>query len=320
MRHRRQEDLLDQIDRHVVVAAHQRQRAGQARHLDSRARAGAGLDGRVAARLAHQRDQVGDHLLVDGNGVHHPLPLVEAGLADHRREPTPRVVAAVLLDDPLLIVVAGVAERELHHEAVELRHRQREQVRALQVHGGDDEERVRQVIGLALNRDRLLLHRLEEAALGLGSEQVDLVAQHEVGEDRAAVEDQGAGAEFVAGKAEDVLRQQIDRALNTAEALNRDVLRGQVGVRDLAGHAVRAVVAWAPPPVDRLRQRAGQGGLADAVGVRQDHVPAGDLGGDQVFQGARVDVDQRAYVVQQTLNLGADRLRLGGAEDGMPVA
>ena len=190
VRHRRREDLLDQVDRDPVVAAYQRQRTRQPRHLDPGTRTGPGLDRRVTACLADQRHQVGDHFLVDGDRIHHRLPLVEPFLRHHRREAAPGVVAAVLVHDALLVVVAGITQGELHHETVELRHRQREQVRALEVHGGDDEERVGQVVGVALDRDRLLLHRLEEAALGLGGEQVDLVAQHEVGEDRTAVEDQ----------------------------------------------------------------------------------------------------------------------------------
>ena len=168
MRHCRCEDLLDQVDRHPVVAAHQRQRTRQPRHLDPGAGAGPGLDSGVAARLADQRHQVGDHFLVDGDRIHQRLPLVETLLRHHRREAAPGVVAAVLVHDALLVVVARVTEGELHHEAVELRHRQREQVRALEVHGGDDEERIGQVVGAALDRDRLLLHGLKEAALGLG--------------------------------------------------------------------------------------------------------------------------------------------------------
>ena len=319
VRHRRHKDLLDQVDRHPVIAPHQRQRARQTRHLDSRARAGAGLDGRVAARLANQRHQVGHHLVVDGDRVHHVLPPVEPVLRDHRGETAPGIVAPVLVDDALLVVIAGVPQGELHHEAVELRHRQREQVRAPEVHGGDDEERVGQVIGIALDRDSLLLHRLEEAALGLGREQVDFVAQHEVGEDRAAVEDQGTGAEFVAGEAEDVLRQQVDRALDAAEAPDRHVFGRYVGYRPVGARKLPVVagvaVAARPDPVDRLRECSGERGLADAVGVREDHVAAGDLGGDQVLQRARVDVDQRADVVDQALDLGTDRLRLGSTED-----
>ena len=56
------------------------------------------------------------------------------------------------------------------------------------------------------------------------------------------------------------------------------------------------------------------------MGVGQDHVTAGDLGCDQVLQRPRVDVDQRADVVQQAPDLGTDSLRLGGAEDRVAFA
>ena len=54
--------------------------------------------------------------------------------------------------------------------------------------GGQHEERRRQPVRRAGDGDRPLLHRLEQGRLGLGRGPVDLVGQHQVGEDRPALE------------------------------------------------------------------------------------------------------------------------------------
>ena len=80
-------------------------------------------------------------------------------------------------------------DAQLEHEAVELRLGQR--VRPLhldRVLRRQHEERRRQRVGLLADRDRLLLHRLEQRRLRLGRRAVDLVGQHDVREDRPALE------------------------------------------------------------------------------------------------------------------------------------
>jgi hypothetical protein len=53
--------------------------------------------------------------------------------------------------------------------------------------GGDDEERRGQRPGLALDRDLVLLHRLEQGALGLRPARIDLVGEQHMREHRAGV-------------------------------------------------------------------------------------------------------------------------------------
>jgi hypothetical protein len=80
-----------------------------------------------------------------------------------------------------------IADAELEHEAVDLRLRQRIGALLLdRVLRGEHEERPRQRERLAAQRDLMLLHRLEQRRLDLGRRAVDLVGQHDVGEDRAA--------------------------------------------------------------------------------------------------------------------------------------
>ena len=81
------------------------------------------------------------------------------------------------------------ADVQLEEEAVELRLGQR--VGALhldRVLRGQDEERSRQRVADRADGHGLLLHGFEQRRLGLGRGAVDLVGQHEVGEDRPGLE------------------------------------------------------------------------------------------------------------------------------------
>ena len=78
-----------------------------------------------------------------------------------------------------------VADPELEHEAVELGLGQRIGALLLdRVLGGQHEERLGQRVGLPADGDLVLLHGLQQRGLGLGRGAVDLVGQHDVGEDR----------------------------------------------------------------------------------------------------------------------------------------
>ena len=81
----------------------------------------------------------------------------------------------------------GYAHVQLEHEAVDLRLGQR--IRPFLLDGvlrGEHEERLGQLERLPADGDLLLLHRLEQRRLHLGRRAVDLVGEHDVGEDRAA--------------------------------------------------------------------------------------------------------------------------------------
>ena len=139
-------------DRHVlhvvgcdeVAFGGRRPRAGRAQQGD-----------RAAGR--HAEPQVGvvaggggepDDVVVDAarhvdpvDGVDH---LLELGGVGDRADDVVALVAVVLLEQPHLGVVVGVAEAEPHREAVELDVGQRERaLEVLRVLGGDDEERPR---------------------------------------------------------------------------------------------------------------------------------------------------------------------------------
>ena len=113
--------------------------------------------------------------------------------------------------------------------------------------GRQHEERIGQVVGGAAGGDLVLLHRLEQRGLGLGRRAVDLVGQHDVGEDRALHEPERAPA-------------------------GGQVLLDDVGAGDVARHQVGRELDPVERQVERLRhglhhQRLGQAGHADQQGV-----------------------------------------------------
>jgi hypothetical protein len=131
-----------------------------------------------------------------------------------------------------------------------------------------------------------LLHALEQPGLGLGRGAVDLVHEHDVCEDRAGPELEPVLALVEDVRADDVRRQQVGGALDAG------VLR-----------------------VDRAGERAGQGGLADARVVLDQHVALREEGNEHVPQHPRRRLHSPRDVVAQAdaelRDLGRVELRDG---------
>ena len=88
-------------------------------------------------------------------------------------------------EDAFFLLEAGIIHLDVEHEAVELGLGQRVGAFLLdRVLRGDDEERLRQVVGLLADGDLAFLHGLQQGGLRLGRRAVDLVGQEDVGEDR----------------------------------------------------------------------------------------------------------------------------------------
>ena len=79
----------------------------------------------------------------------------------------------------------------------------------------------RQLVRRGVDGDLALLHALEQAGLGLRRGAVDLVDDHDVGEDRAGPELEPRLALVVDVGADDVGRQQVGRALHARELRSR---------------------------------------------------------------------------------------------------
>ena len=130
------------------------------------------------------RDRVADEGRVDVDAEDGPLQLLQVFQREHlaelrRRDELP-------LDDRQLLVVLGIADRHLEHEAVDLCLGQRvgpfRLDRVLRRH---HEERIRHRVARVPDRDLALLHHLEQGGLHLRRRPVDLVREQEVAEDGA---------------------------------------------------------------------------------------------------------------------------------------
>ena len=174
-----------------------------------------------------------------------------------------RRALAVGVEHLQLGLLVRVAHRQPHHEPVALR--LGEGVGALhldRVLGREHHERERQLVGLAVDGDLPLLHALEQRRLGLRRGPVDLVADDDVGEDRARLELELAALLVVDRDAGDVAGQQVGGELDAAH---------------------RAV--------DRAGQRLGEHRLADAGDVLDEQVALGEHHGDREPHGVALALD-----------------------------
>ena len=227
----RQEE--DQPQREVADECGDRERDPALRHQDD------GLLAKANRCLAPSRD--GD--LPDQPLKRHEIltrhRTLEVRVQDGRGRP----------HDLELFVLRRMLDDDVEHEAVELGFRQG--IRAFEldrVLRREDEERLVERVGAALNRDAVLLHRFEERRLGFRRRAIDFVGQHDVREDRARREDHltAAGARLFLDDvgAGDVGRHQVGRELNPVE-LELEHLRERRNEQRLRqpGHADDQAVA-----------------------------------------------------------------------------
>jgi hypothetical protein len=166
-----------------------------------------------------------------------------------------------------------VAHGDLHEEAVELCLGQRiGAVHVDRVLRGDDHERPGDGVGPSVHGDPPLLHHLQQCRLGLGRGAVDLVAVHEVAEDRTPVE---------------------------LELVDRLVVDGDPC--DVRGQQVRGELDALQTPVDGGRQTPRQHGLADAGHVLDEQVALGYQADDGELDDLALPADDRLDVVDEPL-------------------
>ena len=133
----------------------------------------------------------------------------------------------------------GIADQHLEHEAVDLRFGQGIRAFGLDgVLGGQHQERIGHLEGLAPDGHLVLLHHFEQRALHLGRGAVDLVGQQQVGEDRAERGVELAGLLVVDARADQIGGHQVGRELDALE-LAADRLGQRLDRHGLgqAGHA-----------------------------------------------------------------------------------
>ena len=189
--------------RHVIAAAGQRARlarqhqvlrgahAAAERHpLLDRLRAGR----RLRPARPHDRQRVAQHRVGHRHAPHEPLERHQVG-AGHRPVELRLEDRGGRADDLQLLVLGRVVDDDVEHEAIELRFGQRIGAFELdRVLRREHVERLFELVGAALDGDAVFLHRLEQRRLRLRRRAVDLVGQHDVGEDRPGREHHRAPA------------------------------------------------------------------------------------------------------------------------------
>src|SRR5262249_14102027 len=121
-------------------------------------------------------------------------------------------------EDFALLLASGIADRNPHDEAVELR--LGKGIGAFQINRvlrSDDQERHLKWEGLPFNRDLALLHCLEQRRLSLGRRAIDLIGEQELGKNWTAAELELSLALIVQEAAGDVARKQVRRELDPLE-------------------------------------------------------------------------------------------------------
>ena len=264
-------ERLHVVGQHVVASLQRGHRLRGAEEHQAGPRARAELDALVVPGRLADRHHVTAHRLARVDRRRSALRRAHRRHVRHRPQVAHAVVRGVLLQHRRLVVGCRVAQGEADHEAVELRLRQRIGplviARVLRRH---DDERARQLVRMAVDRHAALLHALEQAGLGLGRGPVDLVDEHDVREDRARVE------------------------LEARLALVEDVGADHVG-----GQQVRGALDPGVLGLERARERPGQGRLADAGIVLDQHVPLGEKSDEQLAKDAVGDLHRALDVLPQ---------------------
>ncbi len=243
-----------------------------AQQRDHRARRQSGLELRVPARVRGDGLHVVEQRV---RGVHLRHLALQAQQLLRRQAPAP--VSRAGRDGRARAAAAAratscrIAELDPHQEPVELRFRQRE--RADLVDGilrRDHEERFGHRIRVAVGRDLVLLHRLEQRALRLRRGAIDLVGEHELCEHRPAMEAELSVLGLEHRDANDVGRQQVARELDPlvheAERARermrqrrladaRYVLDEQVAAREQAGEREAELPILAEDDLVQVRER-----------------------------------------------------------------
>ena len=178
------------------------------------------------------------------------------------------------LDDAELLLLLGVIDEDVEHEAVLLRLGQR--IGAFLLDGvlrRQHEERVGQLVPGAADGDLPLLHGFEQGGLRLGRRAVDLVGEDDVGEQRAVQElEQRAG------------RSSCPPASTSVPVMSR---RHQVG-RELDAAEAEA---------ERVGQGADHERLGQARHADEQAVAAGEDGDEQLFEDALLADDGLAHLL-----------------------
>ena len=266
MTQRRSSHGLDILEAHVETTLRQRPHFARQNQALSTTRTAAeaqvlirhrGGSVRLRMRREHEAHGVVLHMRGDRNLPDELLKLHQRRAIEHLAHVRLHAFGGAR-DDFGQLGGGGVADEQLEEETVELRFGQR--IGAFLVDGilrGEHEERLGQFANLATRRDALFLHGFEHGGLCLRRGAVDFVGQHDVGEDRSALE------------------------LERAPAIGR--FHHHVRAENVGGHQVRRELDAVEGKLQHLAERADEQCLAQPRHAFQQHMAAGEDRGQRAF-------------------------------------
>ena len=239
------EDRGDVLRHHKVTAIEIRicLRHPADRQRAARADAERGL--RMGAGLFHERGHIVQNGVAHIDFSHVLHQSQQFFLVDHGICPVKGIIHMAVAENVDAALVVGVAHADADEEAVKLgigEHRRTG--RTHRVLRGEDDKRVRQSIRLAVHRDLVLLHGLQQRGLCLAGGTVDLICQQQIRHDRAGLIDKLVCLFVIDREADDVRRHGVRRKLHTACLQAKDLCKGHgcCGLAD-AGHVLHENVA-----------------------------------------------------------------------------
>src|SRR5664280_1133359 len=255
---------LDVVRRGVGPARNESARLHRAEEALRAARRDAEEQVLAVPRAPDDREHVIHELAGHGDALGRGLRGSQLLERERRRERRQDTVGAAREEKAPLVLRRGIAERDAHEEAVELRLGERVRAEILhRVLRREDEERLGQRPGDAVGGDGPLAHRLQERRLRLRRRAVDLVGQEHRREHGARVKLELLRPHVEDREAEDVGRQRVRRELYAMDA-DAERLAERRGERRLAD--ARDVFDQEMAPREKTHDRVLHGRHRPAVG------------------------------------------------------
>jgi hypothetical protein len=147
--------------------------------------------------------------MIDTHAGHVPMQLNQQRRGHHGRHLL-HAIGVGVHHQPRLDVRRRVTDADAHHEAIELRLRQREGAgEVLRILRRQNDERIGQLETSAVQRHLTVVHRLQQCGLSARTSAVDLVGQKHVRKDRPAPNMELGSALVIHRHAQQVARQEV---------------------------------------------------------------------------------------------------------------
>src|SRR5579872_1096493 len=207
---------------HVVAPVHRRLCLRDGHQAHGRARTRSQRQRRPIARPPHDLHDVGEQRFLHGDRFHFLLRLPEQPRVNSRQIHLfqfARFESVLHVRQQLyFVVLRRIRHAQLQQKPVKLRFRQR--IRSFELDRilrGKNGEELRQRISLAVDRDLMLFHALQQRRLRSRRHAVHFIDQQQVSEHRPGMQLELAGRHVQNVRSNNIGRHQIGRALHTLE-------------------------------------------------------------------------------------------------------